>query len=157
MKPKKIIMRILFYLVLTGLAVAALYCGTPLRRRYSARGLHISLPAAKSEKAAKIVVRWRDVHTTLCLKNGRWILEERGSRPASVPRISALLNSLSMLAPVKELRNVTPEILRQLRLVENDPKLVPGVRLILYDRNDRELFNILLGKGHLKEVLDNEQ
>ena len=145
---KKIIVKILFYLILTGLAAAALYSGTPLRRRYSARGLHVSLPAAKAEKAAKIVIRWRDVHTTLLLKDGRWTLEERGSRPASVPRISALLNSLSTLAPVKQLHNVTPEILRQLRLVENDPKLVPGVRLILYDRENRELFNILLGKGH---------
>ena len=145
---KKIIVKILFYLVLTGLAAAALYSGTPLRRRYSARGLHVSLSAAKAEKAAKIVIRWRDVHTTLVLKDGRWILEERGSRPASVPRITSLLNSLSTLAPVKQLHNVTPEILRQLRLVENDPKLVPGVRLILYDRENRELFNILLGKGH---------
>lgn len=148
MTRKNIIMRILFFLVLTGLTAAALYCGTPMRRRYSARGLHISLPAAKAEKAAKIVIRWRDVHTTLLLKNGRWVIEERGSRPASVPRISALLNSLSTLAPVKQLHNVSQETLRQLRLIENDPKLIPGVRLILYDRENRELFNILLGKGH---------
>jgi len=148
MTRKNIIIRILFFLALTALTAAALYCGTPLRRRYSARGLHISLPAAKAEKAAKIVIRWRDVHTTLMLKDGRWVVEERGSRPASVPRISALLNSLSALAPVKQLHNVDQETLRQLRLVENDPKLIPGVRLILYDRANRELFSILLGKGH---------
>ena len=148
MTRKIIILRILFFLVLTGLTAAALYCGTPMRRRYSARGLHISLPAAKAEKAAKIVIRWRDVHTTLLLKNGRWVVGERGSRPASVPRISALLNSLSTLAPVKQLHNVSPETLRQLRLIENDPKLIPGVGLTLYDRENRERFNILLGKGH---------
>ena len=148
MTRKSIIMRILLFLVLTGLTAAALYCGTPMRRRYSARGLHISLPAAKAEKAAKIVIRWRDVHTTLLLKNGRWVIEGRGSRPASVPRISALLNSLSTLAPVKQLHNVDRETLRQLRLIENDPKLIPGVGLSLYDVENRELFNILLGKGH---------
>ena len=148
MTRKSIITRILFFVVLTALTAAALYCGTPMRRRYSARGLHISLPAAKAEKASKIVIRWRDVHTTLLLKDGRWVVEERGLRPASVPRISALLNSLSTLAPVKQLHNVDQAALRQLRLVENDPKLIPGVRLILYDRDDRELFSILLGKGH---------
>ena len=148
MTRKSILLRILFFVVLTALTAAALYCGTPMRRRYSARGLHISLPAAKAEQASKIVIRWRDVHTTLLLKDGRWVVEERGSRPASVPRISALLNSLSALAPVKQLHNVDQAALRQLRLVEKDPKLVPGVRLILYDRDDRELFSILLGKGH---------
>ena len=148
MNWKKLAVKTIFYLLLTGLTAAALYCGTPLRRRYSARGLRVSLPTAKAEQAAKIVIRWRNVHATLLLKNGQWVIEEQGYRKASVPRISALLNSLSTLSPVKQLYNVTPETLRQLRLVENDPKLIPGVRLILYDRENRELFNILLGKGH---------
>ena len=145
---RKTLRTILFLIVLTAVTVAAWYWGNPVKRRFSARGLHVSLPAAKAEKAAKIVISWRDVHTTLKLENGSWLIEERENRPASVPRISALLNSLGTLAPVKELRNLTPETLRALRLVDNDPKLVPGVRVILYDASGKALFNILLGKGH---------
>ena len=147
MKPKSIA-AVIFLLLLTAFAVPALYRGAPARRRYSARGIRVSLPVYTAEQVARISIRWRDVHSTMKLKNGRWILEERGNRPASVPRISALLNSLETLAPVKELQNVSPEILRELRLVDSDPKLVPGVRVILYDGAGRELFSMLLGKGH---------
>ena len=145
---KKSIPAVLALVLLTAFTVLSLYRGAPMQRRYSARGIKVSLPVYKAEQVAKIVIRWRNIHTTMKLKNGRWILEERGNRPASVPRISALLNSLGSLAPVKELQNVSPEILRELRLVDSDPKLVPGVRVILYDHADRELFNMLLGKGH---------
>ena len=145
---RKTLRTILFLIVLTAAAVAAWHYGNPVKRRFSARGLQVSRPPAKAEKAAKIIIRWRDVHTTLKLENGRWLIGERENKPASVPRISALLNSLATLAPVKELRNLTPETLRALRLVDNDPKLVPGVRVVLYDAAGKELFNILLGKGH---------
>ena len=144
----KTLRTILFLIVLTLVTAVAWHWGNPVKRRFSARGLQVSLPPAKAEKAAKIVIRWRDVHTTLKLENGRWLIGERENKPASVPRISALLNSLGTLAPVKELRNLTPETLRALRLVDNDPKLVPGVRVVLYDASGKELFNILLGKGH---------
>ena len=145
---RKTLRTILLLIVLTVVTAAAWHWGNPVKRRFSARGLQVSLPAAKAEKAAKIVISWRDVHTTLKLENGSWLVEERGNRPASVPRISALLNSLGTLAPVKELRNLTPETLKALRLVDNDPKLVPGVRVVLYDAAGKVLFNILLGKGH---------
>ena len=139
---------VFFLVILTAAAGAAWYYGHPFRRRYSARSLHAALSSYKAEQVAKIRISWRDVHSTMRLENGRWILEERGGRPASVPRISALLNSLATLAPVKELRNPAPEILRELRLVDSDPKLIPGVRVVLSDAAGKELFNLLLGKGH---------
>ena len=138
----------LFLLVLTVTAVFAWYGGTPRRRRYSARGLHAELPSFRIEDVAKITVSWRTVHTTMVLENGRWVLVERGGRPASVPRISALLRSLSSLAPVKELRNPSKETLSELRLIENDPKQVPGVRVELFDSAGKVLFSMLLGRGH---------
>ena len=137
-----------FGVLLTLAAGFSLYFGRPAYRRYSARGIHVSLPSYKAEQVAKISIRWRNVHSVMKLDRGRWVLEERGNRPASVSRISALLASLSSLAPVKELRHVSPEILRELRLIDNDPKVVPGVRVVLEDSNGRELFNMLLGKGH---------
>lgn len=138
----------LFLILLTAGAVFAWYCGGPMRRRYSAKEIQVSLAAHSAEKTAKIAIRWRDVHTTLLRKNGKWILGERGGRPASSVRINALLNSLNTLHPVKEVRNLSPEILRELRLIENDPKIIPGVRLTLFDAGGREIFSMLLGKGH---------
>jgi len=137
-----------FLILLTAAAVFAWYCGGPMRRRYSARQIQVSLPAHSAEKTAKISIRWRDVHTTLLRKNGKWFLEERGGRPASAARVNALLNTLNTLHPVKEVRNLSPEILQELRLVENDPKIIPGVRLTLFDAAGREIFRMLLGKGH---------
>ena len=138
----------LFLILLTAGAVFAWYCGGPMRRRYSAKEIQVSLAAHSAEKTARISIRWRDVHTTLLRKNGKWILEERGGRPASAVRINALLNSLNTLHPVKEVRNLSPEILRELRLIENDPKIIPGVRLTLFDAGGRGIFSMLLGKGH---------
>ncbi len=137
-----------FLVLLTAAAVFAWYCGGPLRRRYSARQIQVSLPAHSVEKTAKITIRWRNVHSTLLRKNGKWFLEERGGRPASAVRINALLNTLNTLHPVKEVRNLSPEILQKLRLVENDPKILPGVRLTLFDAAGGEIFSMLLGKGH---------
>lgn len=147
MRHRKIFL-IPFFLLLTAGAVCAWFFGAPMQRRYSARGIHAGLPSFQAEKTAKITIRWRNVHSTLTLKNGRWIIEERNGRPASVPRISALLNSLNTLSPVKELAIATPEILRELHLLENDPEQIPGVRVTLSDADGRELFSILLGKGH---------
>lgn len=147
MKRKKIFL-ILFFLLLTAGAVCAWFFGVPMQRRYSARGIHAGLPSFQPEKIAKITIRWRDVHSTLVLKNGRWVIEERGDRPASVPRISALLSSLNTLSPVKELAAASPDILRELHLVENDPEQIPGVRVTLSDAAGQEQFSILLGKGH---------
>lgn len=145
---KRKITWISFLILLTVAAGIALYCGGPMRRRYSARGIRASLPGIIAGQTTRITIRWRDVHSTLIRKNEGWILEERGGRPASAARITALLNSLSSLNPVKELHGVTPEILQELRLVDNDPKLIPGVRVVLSDASGRELFNLLLGKGH---------
>lgn len=147
MRHRKIFL-IPFFLLLTAGAVCAWFFGAPMQRRYSARGIHAGLPSFQAEKTAKITIRWRNVHSTLTLKNGRWIIEERNGRPASVPRISALLNSLNTLSPVKELAIATPDILRELHLLENDPEQIPGVRVTLSDADGRELFSILLGKGH---------
>ncbi|MBQ9336160.1 MAG: hypothetical protein IJS14_02535 [Lentisphaeria bacterium] len=145
---RKTIRNVLLLLILTAATVFAWYSGTPQRRRYSARGLHASLPSFRIEDVAKITVSWRTVRTTMLLKDGRWVLAERGDRPASVPRISALLHSLASLAPVKELQNASPETLRELRLVEDDPKQVPGVRVELADSAGKVLFSMLLGRGH---------
>lgn len=147
MRHRKIFL-IPFFLLLTAGAVCAWFFGAPMQRRYSARGIHAGLPSFQVEKTAKITIRWRNVHSTLTLKNGRWIIEERNGRPASVPRISALLNSLNTLSPVKELAAAPPDILRELHLLENDPEQIPGVRVTLSDADGRELFSILLGKGH---------
>ena len=137
-----------FLIVLTAAAAAAWFYGSPMKRRYSSRGIQVSLPADLAARTEKIEIRWRDVHTTLVRKNGRWFLAERGGRPAASARISALLSSLGTLQPVKEVRNVSRETLRELRLIENDPKLVPGVRVTLFDAGGRQLFSLLLGKGH---------
>lgn len=137
-----------FLVLLTAATVIAWYRSGPMHRRYSARSIQVAPAARSTEKTAKISIRWRDVHTTLLRKNGKWFVEERGSRLASAGRISALLNSLNTLHPVKEIRNLSPEILKELRLVENDPKLIPGVRLTLYDDGNNEIFSMLLGKGH---------
>ena len=138
----------LFLILLTAAAVIAWHCGSPMKRRYSSRGIQVSLPPHLAARTDRIEIRWRDVHTTLQRKNGRWFLVERGGRPASSARIAALLSSLGTLQPVKEVRNVSPETLRDLRLVENDPKIIPGVRLTLFDAGGRPLFSMLLGKGH---------
>ena len=148
MKNKKTWLTLLFFAIVTAATVWAVCAGRPMRRRHSGRGIHAALPASKVENTAKIVISWRDVHTTLIRRDGQWLLEERGGRPASSARVAALLNSLTGLTPVKEIRNVTPEILRELRLVDNDPKLIPGVRVRLYDDGNRVFFDLLLGKGH---------
>ena len=142
------IITLVFFLAITLLAAAALCYGNMASRRYSARNIRGSIASFKPEEVTKINVSWRNIHTTLVLKNGRWQIEERGGRPASVPRISELLNSLSSLYPVKVLQPCTDEILSELRLIDNDPKLVPGIRIVLQNASGRELFNILLGKGH---------
>ena len=140
--------KLLFLILLTAAAVFAWICGSPMKRRYSSKGIQVSLPVHLAANTERIEIRWRDVHTTLQRRNGRWYLAERGGRPASSARIAALLRSLETLQPVKEVRNVSPETLRELRLVENDPKLVPGVRVTLFDAGGRRLFSMLLGKGH---------
>lgn len=145
---KKTVRTGLFLLILTAAAVFAWYSGTPQRRRYSARGLHAALPKFRTEDVAKITVSWRTVRATMILKNGRWVLAERGDRPASVPRISQLLNSLASLAPVKELQNPSEETLRDLHLTDGDPNEVPGVRVELADTAGKVLFSMLLGRGH---------
>ncbi|OQA85770.1 MAG: hypothetical protein BWY31_01670 [Lentisphaerae bacterium ADurb.Bin242] len=137
-----------FLLALTLLAVAALTYGDMASRRYSARNIRGSIPSFKPEDVAKITVSWRNVRTNLVLKGGRWGIEERGGRPASVPRITELLHSLSSLYPVKVLQPCTEEILAELRLTDDDPKQIPGVRVVLRDAAGQELFHILLGKGH---------
>ena len=137
-----------FLILLTAAAAAAWFYGSPIRRRYSSKGIQVSLPSHLAAGTARIEIRWRNIHTTLERKNGRWFLAERGGRPASSARISALLSSLGTLQPVKEVRNVSPEVLRELRLIENDSKLVPGVRVTLFDAGGRQLFSMLLGKGH---------
>ena len=149
---KKAVRTGLFLLILTAAAVFSWYSGTPQRRRYSARGLHAALPKFRTEDVAKITVSWRNDRTTMVLKNGRWVLVERGDRPASVPRISQLLNSLASLAPVKELQNPSGETLRELHLADNDPKQVPGVRVELADASGKVLFSMLLREFQLEEA-----
>ncbi len=137
-----------FFAALTLLAAAALTFGGMASRRYSARNIRGNIPAFKPEDVANISVSWRDIHTNLVMKDGRWQIEERGARPASVPKITELLNSLSSLYPVKVLQPCTDEILAELRLIDSDPKQIPGVRVTLKDAAGKELFGILLGKGH---------
>lgn len=136
------------FLALTAAAAAALFCGGPLGRRYSARGIRRALPAFTPGEIKQITISWRAVKTTLIRQDGRWVIRERAGRPASEPRIARLLNSLATLAPVKELAASSPETLRALHLVEDDPKTLPGVRVVLRAASGRELFRILLGKGH---------
>ena len=148
MKNKKNWLTLLFFAAVTAATVWAVCAGRPMRRRHSGRGIHAALPASRVENTAKSVISWRDGRTTLIRRDGQWLLEERGGRPASSVRVAALLNSLTGLTPVKEIQNVTPEILRELRLVDRDPEQIPGVRVKLYDRENRVLFDLLLGKGH---------
>lgn len=142
------ILAAVFFLALTLLAAAALTYGNMASRRYSARNIRGSIPSFKPEDVANITVSWRNIHTNLVMKDGRWQIEERGGRPASVPKITELLNSLSSLYPVKVLQPCTDEILAELHLTDDDPKQIPGVRVVLRNASGRELFNLLLGKGH---------
>lgn len=59
-----------------------------------------------------------------------------------------ILQSLATLAPVKELTPCPESIRRSLHLIENDPSAIPGIRVTLRNKNGKELFEILLGKGH---------
>ena len=63
----------LFLIVLTAAAAAAWFYGSPMKRRYSSRGIQVSLPADLAARTNRIEIRWRDVHTTLQRKNGRWL------------------------------------------------------------------------------------
>lgn len=149
MKTKtSLILRIMFLVLLTLLTGFALRHGNSSARHYSARGIHADVPRFKPADVARIEISWRKVHSTLVLEKEVWRLKERGNVPASVPKISNLLTTLAEISPVKELTAYSPEILKELHLYDKDPKVMPGVRVILKDRTGKSIFNILLGKGH---------
>ena len=69
-------------------------------------------------------------------------------KDASAVKVSKLLNSLSTLGAVKKLDDCSRGILERLRLVTDDPKIVPGITVTLKGEAGDEKFKIILGKGH---------
>ena len=146
--------KIVYIVIFAGMTLLALYCFRPgtFRNGFSVRGKHAiqAFPRFRTEDVARIEIRWKEIASTLIRKEGKWFLTQRGLLPASENRIHNLLSALSSVSPVKEVRNSSAELLEELHLTEKptDPKKVPGVRVILKNNAGKELFNILLGKGH---------
>lgn len=154
-KMKKKISSGIFYTaslgILTLLAVCALR--QDLSRGYSAfRDKHTlqPFPRFKTADVAQLQIRWKNIESTMIRKNGRWLLLQRGSMPASENRINNLISALNSVSPVKELHGRSADLLEDLHLTGGDSatEKIPGVSVTLKNASGKELFRILLGKGH---------
>lgn len=150
--------KILFIALITVMTLLAVYALLVRTRQgnllfsavWSSRSMTHAFPKFKSGEVTQIQIRWKKISSTLQRKDGKWFLKERAFLPASAGKIANLLSALSSVSPVKELRNCSEEVISDLHLTDGDPdgKKIPGIRVILKDANGKELFNILLGKGH---------
>ena len=142
----KFFLLFLCYLLLTVLAVFAL-----LKRSHApaaGAGMRSEIPRFRPEEIAEVKIEWRTNSVTLEKKDGNWKLAERGMKNASASKVARLLESLSTLGAVKKLDDCGRDILERLRLVTDDPQIIPGITVTLHDAAGREKFRIILGKGH---------
>ena len=143
---KKTILLFLCYLLLTAFAVLALMKRS--HTTFAGAGLRSEIPRFRPEEIAGIKIEWRTNSVTLEKKDGNWKLVERGMKNASAAKIAHLLESLSTLGAVKKLDDCGRDILERLRLVTDDPQIIPGITVTLRDAAGGEKFKIILGKGH---------
>ena len=143
---KKTIFWLLFYLLLTVFAALAL-----LKRGHTANtaaDIRSEIPRFRPDEIASIKIEWRTNCVTLDKKEGDWKLAERGGKNASGTKVARLLESLSTLGVVKKLDDCGRGILERLRLITDDPQIVPGITVTLRDASGAQKFRIVLGKGH---------
>ena len=126
---KKTIFWLLFYLLLTVFAALAL-----LKRGHTANtaaDIRSEIPRFRPDEIASIKIEWRTNCVTLEKKEGDWKLAERGGKNASGTKVARLLESLSTLGVVKKLDDCSRGILERLRLITDDPQIVPGITVTL--------------------------
>lgn len=143
---RKSLFLLLFFVLLTVFAVYALMVRG--RSASSSAGIRSEIPKFNPEEIASVRIEWRTNAVNLKREDGDWKIAERGMKNASAVKVSKLLNSLSTLSAVKKLDDCSRGILERLRLVTDDPKIVPGITVTLKDASGNEKFRIILGKGH---------
>ena len=143
---RKSLFLLLFFVLLTVFAVYALMVRG--RSASSTAGIRSEIPKFNPEEIASVRIEWRTNAVNLKREDGDWKIAERGMKNASAVKVSKLLNSLSTLSAVKKLDDCSRGILERLRLVTDDPKIVPGITVTLKDASGNEKFRIILGKGH---------
>ena len=145
MKRKKLFW-LLFYLLLTGFAAAAL-----LKRGHTAGGgaeMRSEIPRFRPEEIMSVKIEWRTNSVTLERRDENWKIAERGMKNASADKVARLLELLSTLDAVKKLDDCSRGILERLRLITDDPQIIPGITVTLCDASGTEKFRVILGKGH---------
>ncbi|MBP5181843.1 MAG: hypothetical protein J6331_02320 [Lentisphaeria bacterium] len=141
-----------FFLLLTVFALLALQVKYKSGRGgFSSSGGRGTIGSFDPGKVRKIQLSWMDNKVTLLLgRDNFWHIAEREMAFASASRIGDLLHSLASLRVLKQLEDPSPEVLEKLNLTEkgNSKGVRPGVLAVLKDGTGKELFRILLGRGH---------
>lgn len=155
---KKTVLMIILAL-LAASAAFSLYHRHKIWMKASASRAKAMMPSFKPEDVREITVSWRDISTTLKHEDGKspaWIISGRNGKQASLQRVNAMLNMLANLKPLKQIDNISPASLDALRLFEsNESGKVPGISVSLKDASGREIYRIILGKGHFTKDSNN--
>lgn len=150
---KKKIFSAVFFLLLTIFAAGALY------EKYHTESGSFFLTGEKGTmrsfdplEVKKMELSWKNNTVTLILgKDDLWHIKERNMTEASAARVSDLLHLFQSIRILKELKDVSPEILQKLNLTEKEDKnkgILPGIKVVLKNGSEKELFKMILGSGH---------
>lgn len=138
------------FLILTLLAVFSLYSGKRKWATAQSAEKTADFPRFRPENVHSFTVSWRDMVSTLAFENGAWVVRERGSARAQTARVVEFLNTLSTVRPLKELEHCDAKTIESLHLLEKTEKSssIPGLKISLRDPRGKEIFSLILGKGH---------
>ena len=162
---KRIVFIILFLAVVTGLAVVS---ELRLRREYASASTsaRLALPKFRPEDVRSFVISRRNQKSTLdFVEDGRyWAVKERDGAQAASAQVADLLEGLSKVAPLKELKISGMDDYKDLNLVSAEEIAAPGaaadlknsegILVVLRDKNDNELLRVMLGYGHVRLAAD---
>ena len=168
MKPKNILRHpffktLLFVCFVSLLALTAgIYNMQNIQSKNFANRLENVIPEIQVDAVQKIEISSAldNRKVTVFFDGTAWKVAERENAQADTLMIANFLQELSKVKPLKELDySHDDKTLRDLNLadkIETDPetgkKNTPGIRLMLYGKDNNMLLDMMLGRGHIRPL-----
>ena len=98
--------------------------------------------------------------TTIFFDGTNWKIAERANAQADTLMIANFLQELAKIKPLKEVDYQDgDQTLQKLNLLEHSETIekngkmnIPGIRLVLYDKNNEVVLSMILGRGHIRPL-----
>ena len=150
----KFIRIVLLLIVVIGAALALFQRARMYRMsRISIRTAGV-LPPLQDAQPGEIVLSWRNIVSSLKEKDGKWILAERPGVPVNQQKVHSFLHDLKRLRAFKIITPADRDTMKRLRVIPSGEGTegIPGVRLLLKDKQGKLLLDLVMGRGHFVKI-----